>query len=207
MCQTKKPKETDAIKQKLEHYAAFQRRIDNQIERLEYLESVIGSPSGPNLTGLPGGGDDGTSKTERQVLKKLELQQTIRDMIAAEAAEHKELEAMIEQMRSPDEQTVIEMRYFDHAKWWPVCAALFGEETDYEEKADKYLKRTFKIHGSALQALAKIYKQREGGQESSPKAIKRPEAGHLIHTAGQHCEKLRGQKGIKGDKKGLKEIT
>ena len=44
MSQTKKPKETDAIKQKLEHYAAFQRRIDNQIERLEYLESVMGAP-------------------------------------------------------------------------------------------------------------------------------------------------------------------
>lgn len=52
MSQTKKPKETDAIKQKLEHYAAFQRRIDNQIERLEYLESVMGAPSSPNLSGI-----------------------------------------------------------------------------------------------------------------------------------------------------------
>ena len=145
MSQTKKPKETDAIKQKLEHYAAFQRRIDNQIERLEYLESVMGAPSSPNLSGEPSGGGDGSSKTERQVLKKLELQQAIRDMI--------------EQMERPDEQTVIEMHYLDHVKWWPICAALFSGEPDYAEKADKYLKRTFKLHGSALQALAKIYAQ------------------------------------------------
>ena len=104
MSQTKKPKETDAIKQKLEHYAAFQRRIDNQIERLEYLESVMGAPSSPNLSGEPSGGGDGSSKTERQVLKKLELQQAIRDMIADEAAERKELEEMIEQMERPDER-------------------------------------------------------------------------------------------------------
>lgn len=159
MSQTKKPKETDAIKQKLEHYAAFQRRIDNQIERLEYLGSVMGAPSSPNLSEEPSGGDDGSSKTERQVLKKLELQQAIRDMIADEAAERKELEGMIEQMERPDEQTVIEMHYLDHVKWWPICAALFSGEADYAEKADKYLKRTFKLHGSALQALAKIYAQ------------------------------------------------
>lgn len=159
MSQTKKPKETDAIKQKLEHYAAFQRRIDNQIERLEYLESVMGAPSSPNLSEEPSGGGDGSSKTERQVLKKLELQQAIRDMIADEAAERKELEDMIEQMERPDEQTVIEMHYLDHVKWWSICAALFSGEPDYAEKADKYLKRTFKLHGSALQALAKIYAQ------------------------------------------------
>ncbi len=159
MNQTKKSKGTDALKQKLKHYGAFQRRIDNQIERLEYLESVMGSPSSPNLSGEPSGGSDGSSKTERQVLKKLELQQAIRDMISDEAAERKELEDMIEQMERPDEQTVIEMHYLDHAKWWPICAVLFSGEPDYDEKADKYLKRTFKLHGSALQTLAKIYAQ------------------------------------------------
>ena len=39
MSQTKKPKETDAIKQKLEHYAAFQRRIDNQDRKSTRLNS------------------------------------------------------------------------------------------------------------------------------------------------------------------------
>lgn len=157
MSQTKKPKETDAIKQKLEHYAAFQRRIDNQIERLEYLESVMGAPSSPNLSGEPSGGGDGSSKTERQVLKKLELQQAIRDMIADEAAERKELEGMIELMPKPDEQTVIEMRYLDGAKWRQVSDALYSMEPDYEERSSTYLKRTFKLHGSALQTLARIY--------------------------------------------------
>ena len=156
MSQTKKPKETDAIKQKLEHYAAFQRRIDNQIERLEYLESVMGAPSSPNLSGEPSGGGDGSSKTERQVLKKLELQQAIRDMIADEAETRKELEGMIGLMEKPDEQTALEMRYFDGASWWTICSALYGKEDDYEEYQQRYLKKTFKIHGSALQALARI---------------------------------------------------
>lgn len=153
----RQPKETDAIREKLERYAAFQRKIDNQIERLENLTATMGSPSTPNLTGLPSGGGDGTSKIERQVLRKTELEGKIRDMIQEERLLRKELETLIDGMKNPDEQTVIEMRYFDRAKWWPICATLYSMEPDYEEKADKYLKRTFKLHGSALQALARIY--------------------------------------------------
>lgn len=156
MSQTKKPKETEKIKKKLEHYTTYQRRIDNLIERLEYLEATMGSPSTPNLSGEPSGGGDGTSKTERQVLKKLELEQQIRDMIADEERERKELEALISLMGKPDEQTVIEMRYLDGAKWWAISAALYGNEADYDEHEQRYLKRTFKIHGSALQSLAKV---------------------------------------------------
>lgn len=153
----KQPKETDAIKKRLEDYAAYQRKIDNQIERLETLAATMGSPSTPNLSGLPSGGGDGTSKTERQILKKMELEDKIRAMIQQERQWRTELEALIETMKNPDEQTVIEMRYFDRMKWWSICSVLYSGEADYEEKADKYLKRTFKLHGSALQALARVY--------------------------------------------------
>ena len=81
MAKEKQPKETDEIKQRLESYAALQRKIDNQIERLENLIATMGSPSTPNLTGLPSGGGDGTSKIERQVAKKDELEKKIRRMI------------------------------------------------------------------------------------------------------------------------------
>lgn len=164
MVKEKQPKETDAIKQKLESYATLQRKIDNQIERLENLNATMGSPSTPNLTGLPSGGGDGTSKIERQVAKKDELEKKIRRMIMEERQLRKELEQLIETLKNPDEQTVIEMRYIDRAKWWTVCAALYSTEPDYNEKADKYLKRTFKLHGSALQALARLSIEESGNE-------------------------------------------
>ena len=164
MAKDKQQKETDAIKQKLESYATLQRKIDTQIERLENLNATMGSPSTPNLTGLPSGGGDGTSKIERQVAKKDELEKKIRRMIMEERQLRKELEQLIETLKNPDEQTVIEMRYIDRAKWWTVCAALYSTEPDYNEKADKYLKRTFKLHGSALQALARLSIEEPGSE-------------------------------------------
>ncbi len=153
----KKPKETDAIKEKLEKYAGFQRLIDNQIARLENLTATLGSISSPGYSGMPTGSGDGTSKQERQVLRKIELEEKIRDMIAEEANQRGEINDMLDSMENPDERTVIELRYLDRQSWWSVSATLFGEEPDYDAHEKRYLKRTFKIHGSALQTLARIY--------------------------------------------------
>lgn len=155
----KRPKETDAIKHRLENFASYQRRIDNLIERLARLEDAMNSPSTPNLSGMPGGSGGSSSKTERQVVRKMELERRISDMVAEEKKERAALELLISLMEKPDEATVIEMHYFDGAKWWPICAALFSHEPDYEKRADKYLKRTFKIHGSALQSLTRLQKE------------------------------------------------
>ena len=157
----KQAKETDTIKQRLQSYAALQRRLDNKIERLVYLESITGSPSSPNLSGMPGSSGDGCSKTERQIVQKEELKSEIKDMTRRECEERKELERLVKEMQDPDEQTVIEMRYFDNAKWRPICDTLYSSNTDYMDKVDKYMKRIFKIHGSALQTLTRIQKQME----------------------------------------------
>ena len=141
--EAKQPKETDEIKKKLESYAALHRRIDNQIERLENLEAVMGSISSPSFDGISGGGGDGTSKQERQVIQKVTLEETIRRMITDEDRERSELEALISEMEKPDEQTVLEMHYFDAANWWTICAALHGSREgvhyDGEQKASDFL--------------------------------------------------------------------
>ena len=157
----KTEKETDAIKERLQSYAALQRRLDNKIERLAYLESITGSPSSPNLSGMPGGSGDGNSKTERQIVQKEDLLSEIENMRRREYKERTELERMVREIQDPDEQIVIEMRYFDNAKWKPICDALYSSNADYTDKIDKYMKRIFKIHGSALQTLTRIQKQRE----------------------------------------------
>lgn len=158
---TKTEKETDAIKERLQSYAALQRRLDNKIERLVYLESITGSPSSPNLSGMPRGSGNGNSKTERQIIQKEELKSEIKDMTRREYKERTELERLVKEIQDPDEQTVIEMRYFDNVKWRPICDALYSSNPDYIDKVDKYMKRIFKIHGSALQTLTRIQKQME----------------------------------------------
>lgn len=155
----KQPKQTDEIKALLESYTKLQKRIDNTEKRIECLESTMGAPSTPSYSGMPSGGRDGSSKVERDLIKKEELEEKLGELYAEENRLREEIEGLIELMDKPDEQTVIEMHYMDGAKWWPICAALYDDEPDYDDNPKRYLKRTFKIHGSALQTLARIYSE------------------------------------------------
>lgn len=148
----KQPKETDEIRELLDDYLNLQRRIDNTEERIAFLEQVITS----NLSGMPGGGGD-SSKVERTIIKKEELEEKLGKLNAEENRQREIIEEMIELMKNPDQQTAIEMRYFDSASWNAINAALHGKEPDYDENEEKYLKKTFKIHGRALLSLARIY--------------------------------------------------
>lgn len=158
----KKPKQTDEIKALLAAYKTIQKRIDNIEKRIECLELSMDSPSGQSYSAVPGSGRDySSSKIERDYIKKEELEEKLGDMNAEENRRREEIEGLIELMEKPNEQTVIEMHYIDGSKWRTISVALFGEEPDYDENEERYLKRTFKIHGSALQTLARIYKKGE----------------------------------------------
>ena len=156
------PKQTDEIKALLKAYTDLQRRIDNTEKRLEALELSKATPSTPNYSGMGGGSRDTSSKQERNYIKYEELMEKLEDMNAEENRRREEIETMVDLMENPNEQTVIEMHYLDGAKWWPICVSLYGEEPDYDENEKRYLKRTFKIHGSALVSLAKIHASMTG---------------------------------------------
>lgn len=157
----KQPKETDEIRALLESYTTYQKRIDNTEERLAFLEATIESPSAPSLSGMPTGSRDGTSKQERDVLKKMELEEKLEEMYAEENRKREEIEALIELMDKPDEQTAIEMRYIDRANWRAISTVIYGNEHDFDEHEQRYLKRVFRLHGSALQSLARIYNEQK----------------------------------------------
>lgn len=158
----KKPKETDEIKAFLKTYTNFQKRIDNTEKRLAALELTMYDAAHPNLSGMPGGSGDSGGRQERTHITIEELRQKLGDLNEEENRYREEIEEMVELMEKPDEQTVTEMRYLDKVGWSFISVALFGDEPDYDEEEKRYLKRTFKLHGSALQSLAKIYEARKG---------------------------------------------
>lgn len=155
------PKETDEIRALLEAYKNLQRRIDNAEERLAFLEESLFSPSSSGLSGMSGGSRDRSSKQERNYIKKEELARKLDEMNAEENRLREEIEGLVELMENPDYQTAIEMRYFDGVSWRTINAALHGGEEDFEAEEERYLKRTHRIHGRALQTLAKIYGREE----------------------------------------------
>ena len=157
----KQPKETDAVRELLDAFTRLRRRIDNTEKRRDSLEITMGAPSTSNYSGMSGGSRDGSSKAERDIIKKEELEEKLRDLYAEENRRREEIEALIDRMDDPDEQTVMEMHYLDGARWRTVSVALYGEEPDYDDNEQRYLKRTFRLHGSALLSMARAYGRKE----------------------------------------------
>lgn len=146
---------TEKIKTRLHDYIAMLREIDNQTERLDLLEAKMQAPPGPDPSGMPRGSGTPTDRTGVMVMRKMELEEQIAKSTAEELQERQAIEALIQQLTKPDERAVLRLRYFDRDEWEEITGVLFGDRADYIEKADTYQKRTFRLHGSALLALAK----------------------------------------------------
>jgi hypothetical protein len=150
-------KETDSIKERLNDYVNLRNHIDNQTNRLEAITMIGGANMNPNSGGS---GHSSKSKIERLVEKKIALQKKIDALTEREEKERIYLEGIVNQIRNPNEQLVIEMRYFDEMSWLQITEALFSMEDDYDEKIQNYKRDTFRIHGRALVSLNKIITKR-----------------------------------------------
>ena len=152
---------THDIKERLGKYTRLLREIDNQYERLGRMEISMAAPPGPDMTGMPRGSGTPTDRTGMMVLRKLEIEEQIKERLTEEREERAALEAMIRQVENPDERAVLRLRYFDRADWDGICAVLFSDRQDYLERIDSYQNRTYKAHGRALLRMAEILKETE----------------------------------------------
>lgn len=82
-------------------------------------------------------------------------------------AARREVEAAIRQVTGPrwaDRREVLRLRYLDFLAWTDVAERLFGDEADYWDRPEAFLRRVYKLHGAALDELSKIVPL-EPGQE------------------------------------------
>lgn len=137
-------------------YRDLNREIDLQIERLEQLEAKAGSPSTPNLSGMPKGSSFQHDRMADTVARIADLRSEIDSLIAERDAEQKALEALIRRLPSADRRLVLRLRYLDSEEWEDVLFIAYGGKPDFNEKYDNYKQRVFRHHKQALAELEAI---------------------------------------------------
>lgn len=101
-------------------YRDLNREIDLQIERLEQMEAKAGSPSTPNLSGMPKGSSFQHDRMADTVARIADLRSEIDSLIAERDAEQKALEALIRRLPNADRRLVLRLRYLDSEEWEDV---------------------------------------------------------------------------------------
>lgn len=149
---------TDAIKGRLQAYAEMRRDHEIQLERLERLRASMEYKS-PSFDSIPGG-NGSNDKMINSVAEIIELEKEIGDDLQIMETERKALDHLIRKISKADERAVIRLKYFDGMGWTDIARAIYHKEPDFKRAGSMYLQKSYKLHGSALVSLARIYNEK-----------------------------------------------
>lgn len=145
----------EQTKERLEDYRELDRDIDNQIERLERLESKIFGLGSPEFSDMPKSKSQSNDRVTHLLHKRDELKEEIDALIQERDAEKMFFEKAMRTIRCSDQKAVIRMRYFDRLEFNDVSFLLFGSRDDYEERQETYLRRTFSLRNAAVKGITR----------------------------------------------------
>ena len=129
------------IKQRLNSYRDLLTEHAQLAEELQRVETLMTSPSSPNMDGMPRSGSGPSNPTERAAIKHMELVDRYKAQIRQMVEEQAAIEAMIEDLE-PTERKLARFRYIDGLTWEDVC-----------EKMVYSWRQTHRIHGKMLDKL------------------------------------------------------
>lgn len=145
------------VKQRLVAYRESDRYIDNLIERQERIEAQLYGIGSPVISDMPRGGtSSGPDRFTVKLAKLDELREKVRDRIKERDDERHYFEKLLSKVKSANQVSVIEMRYFDAMSWEEVNESIFGRKEDFDDRRESYMRRIVYMHGDALAALAEL---------------------------------------------------
>ena len=106
------------------------REIENDQKRLEELERLAGSPSSPDLSGMPSGPHTPTSKVERYAAEIVDLQAVIAAKQIQCIHERNRLERWISDIPDSLTRMVFQFRFVSGLSWVQVAFSVGGGISD-----------------------------------------------------------------------------
>lgn len=118
------------------------------------------------LDGMPHATGHAGDTLGAAVARIAELEQEAKEARAHAVELYHEIDSAIRLVDGPgwpDQRAVLQMRYLDGCRWVEIAEMLFsGDPDDFDERQDSFVRRVHKIHGRALDALAKLVPLDEG---------------------------------------------
>lgn len=147
------------IKAWLRRYGELQRDAGRLWDRAGELRGRISVARSTNLDGMPRGSSVDADRIGADLSRLEELEQEAREAQQEATAARRKIEAEIKKITGPrwaDRREVLRLRYIDGLKWEDAAERLFGDDPQFWDRQDVFLRRAFKLHRAALEALAQF---------------------------------------------------
>lgn len=140
-------------KQRLSQYIFLKMEVEHQEERLARMRNEEKFPTMRESDGsqhTQGTGD----RMERAIIRRLEYEDEVADQLNKSIAEMRKIERAVNSLANIQEREVLRLRYLDgsgcrHMPWPEVAMAI------YRDNDEKHKQAVYRIHGRALQSIAK----------------------------------------------------
>lgn len=155
----------EALKAWLRRYGELQTDASRLYDRAGELRGRIQSARTANLDGLPHAQSGDNDRIGADIARLEELEREAAEAQQEATAARRELETAIRRITGPrwaDRREVLRLRYLDGLRWEDASEKLYGDDPNFWDKPEAFLRRTFKLHGKALEELSKIVPFREG---------------------------------------------
>lgn len=152
-------KSNENLKQWLHHYTELQLDADRLWDRLEDLRGRVESARTAHLDGMPHGNSRDADRIGGDLARLEDLESEAAAVQQEATAARRKIEAAIKQIycrRWSDLRECLRLRYIDGLRWEDVAEHLYGDSQDFWDRQEAYLRRTFKLHKTALDALAQF---------------------------------------------------
>ena len=151
-----KPKESLRCWNDLTSYTDLIKKIDRAEQRIDHFKETMYDPKTASYSDMPKTSGDGMSRQERAVMRLSDMESRLQELADKEGELYKRIDDAIQEM-SAELGALLAFKYLDGMKWDAVAWELYGDEPEYYDKEERYLKRVFRNHRNALEELEGIY--------------------------------------------------
>ena len=142
------------IKKRFVEYRNNELELDNQVERIDYLETKLYSVGSPEMTDMPKSPNVVTDRKTLKIAQRDELKEETRRLVEHQVQERMWIDSVMQYIKRPNDRAVIRMRYIDLASWSQICRMIFGKREDFEDKYQSYMRNLTNMHIRALENIA-----------------------------------------------------